>query len=90
MLNREIQEAFNKQLNAELFSSYLYLSMTAHFESQNLKGMANWMRIQAQEENMHAMKCFDFINERGGKGVLTQIDTPKAEWPSPLSAFQEA
>ena len=90
MLNPKIEEAFNRQLNAELFSSYLYLSMAAHFESQNLKGMANWMRIQAQEENAHAMKFFDFINERGGRVTLTQIDAPKVEWPSPLAAFQEA
>ena len=90
MLNPKIEEAFNRQLNAELFSSYLYLSMAAYFESHNLKGMANWMRIQAQEENAHAMKFFDFINERGGKVVLTQIDAPKLEWPSPLAAFHEA
>ncbi|UCG31787.1 MAG: hypothetical protein JSU68_08965, partial [Phycisphaerales bacterium] len=67
MFKQKIQDAFNQQVNAELFSSYLYLSMAAHFESQNLKGMAHWMRLQAQEEHMHAMKFFDFINERGGK-----------------------
>lgn len=90
MLSQRIQEALNQQLNAELFSSYLYLSMSAYFESQNLKGMANWMRIQAQEENAHAMKFFDFINERGAKVVLTRIDAPKVEWSSPLAAFEEA
>jgi len=90
MFNPKIEEAFNRQINAELFSSYLYLSMSAHFESRNLKGMANWMLIQAQEENAHAMKFFDFINERGGKVVLTAIDAPKVEWSSPLAAFQDA
>jgi ferritin len=89
MLDAKIQDAFNKQVNAELFSSYLYLSMAAHFESQGLKGMASWMRIQAQEEEMHAMKFFDFIHERGGKVILTQIDAPKTEWNSPLAVFEE-
>ena len=90
MMNGKTQDAFNKQVNAELFSSYLYLSMSAYFESQNLKGMAGWMRVQAQEENTHAMKLFDFINECGGRVVLTQIDTPKTEWSSPLEAFEQA
>ena len=89
MSNPKIQDALNKQLNAELYSSYLYLSMAAYLESQNLKGMARWMRIQAQEENLHAMKFFDFINERGGKVVLTQIDAPKTEWSSPLDVFED-
>ena len=89
MLNEKIQDEFNKQINAELFSSYLYVSMAAFFESQNLKGMARWMRLQAQEENMHAMKFFDFINERGGKVILTRIDAPKVEWSSPLEVFKD-
>jgi len=89
MLHPKIQDAFNKQLNAEYFSSYLYLSMAAYFESHNLKGMAQWMRLQAQEENMHAMKFFDFINERGGKVTLTRIEAPKTEWSSPLQVFEE-
>ena len=89
MLHPKIQDAFNKQLNAEYFSSYLYLSMAAYFESQNLKGMAQWMQLQAQEENMHAMKFFDFINERGGKVTLTRIEAPKTEWSSPLQVFEE-
>ncbi len=88
-MNSEIESAFNEQLNAELFSSYLYLSMAAHFESQNLKGMAHWMRMQAQEENMHGMKFFDFINERGGKVTLAKIKEPKTEWSSPLDVFED-
>ena len=90
MLNPQIQDAFNKQLNAEYFSSYLYLSMAAYFEAQSLSGMAQWMRIQAQEEEMHAMKFFDFINERDGRVTLTAIEAPKTEWKSPLEAFQDA
>ena len=89
MMNLTIQDAFNEQLNAELFSSYLYLSMSAYFESQNLKGMAHWMRFQAQEETLHAMKFFDFLNERGGKVVLAKVKEPKAEWSSPLDVFED-
>ena len=90
MLNRKIQDAFNKQLNAEMFSSYLYLSMAAYFESQNLKGMAHWMRLQAQEEHAHAMKFLDFINERGGRVLLTTVEGPKTEWESPLAVFEDS
>ena len=90
MLDPRIQDALNGQLNAELYASYLYLSMSGYFESQNLKGMAHWMKIQAQEETMHAMKFFDFINERGGRVVLTQIDAPRTEWSSPLVVFEDA
>ena len=89
MMNSKIESAFNEQLNAELFSSYLYLSMAAYFESQNLKGMASWMRMQAQEEHIHAMKFFDFINERGSRVALTPIDAPRTEWSSPFDAFAD-
>jgi len=88
-MNSTIESAFNEQLNAELFSSYLYLSMAAYFESQNLKGMAGWMRMQALEEHMHAMKFFDFINERGGRVTLAKIKEPKTEWSSPLDVFED-
>ncbi|MCP4591739.1 MAG: ferritin [bacterium] len=89
MMVSKIESAFNEQLNAELFSSYLYLSMAAYFESQNLKGMAQWMRMQVQEENMHAMKFFGFINERGGRVTLGKIKEPKTEWSSPLEVFED-
>ena len=62
MLSEKIQKALNDQLNAELYSSYLYLSMNAYFKSISLEGFANWMLAQAQEEMMHAMKFYDFIN----------------------------
>jgi len=90
MLNPEIQDAFNKQINAELHSAYLYLSMSAHFEAQSLAGMANWMRIQAQEETGHAMRFYNFINERDGRVTLTGIEGPKTEWSSSLEVFQDA
>jgi ferritin len=90
MLNPKVQDALNKQINAELFSSYLYLSMAAYFEAEDLKGMAHWMRIQAGEENAHAMRIFDSINDRGGRVTLAQIEAPKTQWKSPLEAFEEA
>ena len=64
--------------------------MVAYFESQNLGGMANWMRIQTSEENLHAMKFYDYINQRGGRVLLTQIEAPKTEWTSALDAFENA
>ncbi|HDZ22827.1 hypothetical protein LCGC14_0401940 [marine sediment metagenome] len=88
MLKKKIQTAFNKQLNAEVYSAYLYWSMSAHFESLNLKGFASWMRIQALEEMTHAEKFFNFINERSGRVQLTAIEGPPTEWDSPLAIFQ--
>jgi len=83
MLSSKLQDAFNKQINAELHSSYLYLSMAAYFEAKDLKGMAHWMTIQAGEEKAHATRFYDFINDRSGRVLLTQIDAPKTEWKSP-------
>ncbi len=88
MMNEKIQEAFNKQINAELYSSYLYLSMSAYFMSISLAGFANWMRVQAQEELIHAMKFYSFINGRGGKVVLSAIDGPPTSWDSPLAGVR--
>jgi ferritin len=90
MLSSKLQDAFNGQVNAELHSAYLYLSMAAYFESKDLKGMAHWMVVQAGEEKQHAMRLFDFINDRGGRVLLTQIEGPKTEWKSPLEAFEDA
>jgi ferritin len=90
MLSSKVQDAFNRQINAEWHSSYLYLSMAGYFESENLKGMAHWMRLQSGEETAHAMRFFNFINDRGGRVTLTQIDAPKTDWKSPLEAFQDA
>ncbi|MBN2579958.1 MAG: ferritin [Pirellulales bacterium] len=90
MLNPKIQEAFNKQINAELFSEYLYLSMAAYFEAEGFKGMAQWMRMQADEERMHALKFYDYIYDRNGRVTLTQIEAPKTQWNSPLDAFEDA
>ena len=89
MLKEKMLAAFNKQINAEMYSAYLYLSMEAYFQSINLTGFANWMRTQTQEEMMHAMKIYDFVFERGGKVTLEAIDKPPFSWDSPLVAFKE-
>ncbi len=88
MIQENIQEDLNGQLNAELYSSYLYLSMSAYFQELDLKGFANWMRVQAQEELMHTMKFFDYINERGGRVKLKEIKAPQTQWESPQAAFE--
>lgn len=90
MLSKKIEKALNEQVNAELYSAYLYLAMSAWFESQNLPGFAGWMRIQNREETAHGMKFFGFINERRGRVTLTEIDEPTKEWKSPLAAFEAA
>jgi ferritin len=90
MMKQKIEDAFNKHLNAESFSAHLYMAISAYFESINMKGMARWMRLQADEETAHAMKFFDFIHSRGGKVMLGQIDAPTTEWDSPLAAFEAA
>ena len=89
MLKQSMQDAMNEQINKELFSSYLYLSMAAYFEDKNLPGFANWMRVQADEERMHAMKFYDFILERGGRVLLKAIEAPKTDWNSNLEVAEE-
>ncbi len=90
VIQKKMEEALNKQINRELYSAYLYLSMAAYFEAQNLKGMAQWMKVQTGEEQGHAMKIYGFILNRGGKVTLEAIDKPKTDWDSPAEAFAEA
>ncbi len=89
MIKEKILKILNKQINEELYSSYLYLSMSTYFSSLNYDGFAKWMRLQSQEENEHGMKIYDYILQRDGKVVLSKIETPKALWKSPLEVFQE-
>lgn len=90
MINQTMQDAMNKQIQAEMYSSYIYLSMAAYFESLNLAGSAHWMRLQANEELAHAMKFFDHINERGGRVELMAIDAPPFEFDSAVAVFEMA
>jgi ferritin len=88
MLNSAVQQALNDQVQKELHSAYIYLSMAAYFEAENLPGAAHWMRGQAGEEQEHAMKLFDFIQDRGGRVTLQAIDAPPATFSSPLAVFE--
>lgn len=90
MLSKKMEEALNQQINAEIYSSYLYLAMAAHFQSANFTGFASWMRIQAKEEETHAMKIYDFILERNGHVALKQVDAPPPKFGSPLKVFEDA
>ena len=90
MVSKKMQDALNKQLNAELFSSYLYLSMAAYFQSESLNGFAAWMTLQSTEEYAHGMKFYDFINDVGAKVELDTIDKPKNKWTSSKQVFEEA
>lgn len=90
MLSKKVQKALNDQVNAELYSAYLYLAMSNHFVGENLPGMAGWLKIQAGEELQHAMKIYDYVQERNSEVVLTKVETPPAQWASPLAAFEDA
>ena len=88
MISEKMQNAFCDQINKELFSEYLYLSMKAYFLNLNLNGFATWMDVQVQEEHAHAMGMFDYVIERGGKVELHPIDKPENNWTSPLDVFK--
>ncbi|GAB6166551.1 ferritin [Thermostilla marina] len=90
MLSERMAKALNDQINAEYFSSYLYLSMAAHCQTMNLPGMAHWMMIQVQEENAHVLKFFNYIMERRGTIELQGIEKPQQTWDSPLALFEAA
>lgn len=88
MLAPELEQALNDQLNREYYSSYLYLSMAAHFDTNGFPGFAAWMRAQADEEHVHAMKFFDFVNDRGGRVRLQPVAEPPADFGTPLQVFE--
>lgn len=89
MISEKIQKAINDQINAEFYSSYLYLSMAAYFESENYKGFAIWMRMQAEEEKEHAYKLYDYMNDRGGHVVLAAIEAPPADFKSVQDVYEK-
>ncbi len=90
MIGEKMRDAINDQIQYELESSYLYLGMAAYFHSKSLDGMAQWMRVQVQEEIFHAMKFFDHLRDRDGRVELKPIGVIKSEWASPLEAFRDA
>ncbi|HMM19938.1 MAG TPA: ferritin [Selenomonadales bacterium] len=89
MISQKMQDAINNQIQAELASAYLYLSMAAYCEKENMKGFGQWLRVQYQEETGHAMKLLDYLLERGGQPLLKAIDAPPAEFGSWLSMFEK-
>lgn len=88
MLSKKLQQAINEQIKHEMYSAYLYLSMGAYFEAGNLHGMAHWMRVQFGEEQAHALKFFDFVNERGGRVELQAIEQPPLDFKGVLPVFE--
>lgn len=89
MLNKKIEKELNKQINAELYSAYLYLSMSAFLATKNLPGFSNWMKTQFEEEQFHAMKLYQYVLDRGGKIELETIKKPKTKWKDVLDVFEE-
>ena len=89
MLDKKMEKALNDQLNAEMASGYLYLSMATYFEDKDLPGFGNALRVHAQEELDHAMKFYDYILHKGGSVVLQALDTPKREWKNTVEVYEE-
>ncbi len=89
MLSKTLQDAINEQIKNEFYSAYLYLSMSAFFQEQNLPGFAAWLRVQSGEEQVHALKLYDHVLDRNGQVELKAISQPPTEWKSNLEAFQQ-
>lgn len=90
MISQAILDSMNKQIMHEFYSAYLYLSMSAYFELNNLPGFASWMRVQAGEEQVHALKFYDHIVDRGGKVALQAIPQPPVDFNSPQDIFKQS
>lgn len=89
MISDKMQQSISDQITAEFYSSYLYLAMSAWCETQNLKGFANWMRLQSEEEKEHAFKLFDYLVNRGGKVLLGTLDAPPGDFDSVQDVFEK-
>jgi len=90
MLEEPVEDALNEQINAELYSEYVYLAMAAYYEDEGLPGFASWMRAQADEEHAHAMRIYDYVHERDGRVTLAGLDDPPTDWADPSDAFRTA
>lgn len=90
MLSKKMEKAFNDQIKWEFYSAYLYLSLASYFQGLGLLGFANWMNVQFQEEQFHALKMFNYVLEKGGKMQLQALEAPPHAWKSPLAAFEFA
>jgi len=89
LLKKPVEDALNRQVNAEFYSSYLYLAMSAYCESITMKGFARWLRLQSQEEMAHGMKIYDYIIEAGGTPKFMAIEAPKTPWKSLQAVFEQ-
>ena len=89
MLSKNIEKKLNDQINAEFYSAYLYLSMSAYLNDISLTGFAQWTRAQYEEEMFHAMKMYDYVLERGGKISLQAIEKPKQSWKDIIDIFED-
>ncbi|UCH80331.1 MAG: ferritin [Nitrospiraceae bacterium] len=89
MIDKKMEKAINKQINWELYSSYLYFSMAAYCDSVNLKGFSHWMRTQAMEELTHVKRFYDFLTSRGGRVIFSEIKAPPTKWNDPHKVFEE-
>ena len=87
MISKTMEEALNRQINRELFSAYLYLSMSAYFEAIPLRGFAHWLRVQVREETTHAEKMYSYLIKSGGRARMAAIEEPRGDWKSPLDVF---
>ena len=88
MISAKMQEAINQQINAELYSAYLYMSMAAYFDHLQLPGFCHWMKVQVQEELSHVVRFYNYLSERGGRALMAAIEAPPSEWESPLECMQ--
>jgi len=89
-MSKTVQDALNEQMKQEFYAGYLYLSMSAHCSASNFPGFAKWLRIQAQEELGHAMRIYDYLEDRGGRVLLQAVPQPATEFPSILGLFEQA
>lgn len=88
-LSKKVEQVLNEQINAELWSAYLYLSMSSHLEAEGLSGFANWLKIQYHEENEHGMRIYDYVIERDGRVLLEPIKAVQHEWNGIVDLFEE-
>jgi ferritin len=88
-MDKRLEKAFNEQIKNELYSAYLYLAMAAYCESKNLEGFSHWLKVQAKEEQGHAMKMFDFLIDRGVRVALQAIAQPPLDFSSPADVFEK-
>ena len=89
MISKKMAKALNEQINKEIYSAFLYLSMSSYSDSIGMKGFANWFMVQYQEEMEHAMRFYHYVQEQGEQVILMAIDKPETKWASPQAMFEK-